>query len=120
MSEAAEQTRVLLETAWRNNLPEVMRPVAERHGKDLFILAYNIGSVNEALRILHRRCAGNRELEKAMHFIGQATNMMASDLMIVKGYTMDKIRETQLDIERAAALSDASRVGNDGKIILPS
>ena len=115
-----EQARTLLEANWRQQLPPEMRPVAERHGRELFILAYNIGSVNEALRVLQRRCSGNRELEKAMYFIAQASNMMASDLMMLREHTPMKIAEVQRDIERAAALAGASRVGENNKLIIPS
>lgn len=114
-----EQAALLLEANWRETLPPEFRPVAERHGQIKFTLAYNIGSANEAIALLHRRCKNNAELNTAIQFLIRAMNMLAEYSLQYKGMDYLKLAEIQKDIEIAAQLSAATRQQEGGRIILP-
>jgi len=118
-AEETKQTDFILEAPWRETLPPVLRPVAERYGKRFFMLAYNIGSVNEALAIVSERTTHNNELQHCVRFLVNGLNVLATASMDGAGMTPVKLAEIQLDITRAIQLSGANLTPS-GKIIVPS
>jgi len=118
--EEQKQADFTLEAEWRQSLPEVYRPIAERYGKDEFIIAYAIGSVNEALGLIGKMARGNETVRKAIFFAVSGANNLATYALIGKGMDVARLAEIQRDIERAAALSGATAVDGKGRIIVPS
>ena len=118
-TEEVKQAEFLLEAPWRETLPPVLRPIAERYGKRFFMLAYNIGAVNEALAVVNKRTVSNNELQHCVKFIAHGLNVMASLSMEAAGMDRTKLAEIQLDIVRASELAGASKV-QGGRIIVPS
>ena len=117
--ERSAQVDLLLEAPWRETLPPVLRPVAERYGRRFFTLAYNIGSVNEAIGIIHKRTGHNNELQHCVQFLVNGMNTLATISMEGVGMTPVKLAEIQLDITRAIQLAGPN-VQPGGKIIVPS
>ena len=105
---------------WRLGLPEVFRPIALRYGKHKFSVAWNAGSVQECLMVISSKLHKIHELQPAVMMAASAANQLAMYAAESQGMTYSDIREIQLDIERAAALHGASRVGGNGKLIIPS
>lgn len=119
--ESDKQADTLLEANWRSNLPPVLQPIAERYGKDAFIIAYNLGGIQEAVALIVRRTRGNNELMNALNFIATSCSTIAHYALEYKKLDGNKIAEIQLDIQRAVALASAVPVENSsGKIILSS
>ena len=108
------------DATWRLNLPEVFRPIALRYGKHKFSVAWNAGSVQESLMLISSKLHKIHELQPAVMMAASAANQLAMYAAESQGMTYSDIREIQMDIERAAALHGASRVGQGGKLIIPS
>ena len=118
--ETDKQTDFTLEASWRQTLPEVYRPIAERYGKDEFIIAYAIGSVNGALGLINKLGSKNETVRKAVFFAISGANNLATYALLGKGMNLQRLAEIQQDIERAAALSAATATDARGRIVLPS
>lgn len=117
MSEQAEQTQEEKDKQWRSGLPEVLQTVAERHGKDVFIISYNAGCIQEMLIYLNNSRV--EEFKLAVNHITVSSNILTQELIHAKGITIEQIRSCQADIERAAALQSAIPNQGSSKIILP-
>lgn len=114
-----EEADKLLETAWRQTLPEAFRPIAERYGKHKFALAYNIGGCNEAMQKIAFRTKNSNELRHACQFAVGAMNQITNYALLGLGMEIKEVMEIQQDIERASMLQQAAPTPG-GKIILAS
>lgn len=107
------------EAKWRETLPIFFRPVAERHGKQMFVLAFSAGAISEALQLITRRNAGNREMLQALKALAENCNNITTYAMDHLSMDRVKLSEIQLDIVRAVELARPA-ANNGGQIILPS
>lgn len=108
------------EIAWRATLPTAYRSIAERHGKDHFILAYAVGGIREAINLMVSQTRGNGRMEKSLTFLAQHANTLATYALNSHEMSNEKLAEIQRDIERAAVLAGATIQQESGKIIVAS
>src|SRR3990167_4516565 len=119
--EESKQADFTLEAGWRMGLPEAFRPIAERYGKDAFIIAWAVGGIQEAVNNLTNKYPGNQFIQKCCFFIASGGSNLATYAMLHKEISQVQLAEIQRDMERAAILSGVSASGDGkGRIVLPS
>ena len=120
-AETDAQTNLLLDAEWRKTLPEAFRPVAERHGKHRFAIAYNIGAASEAIGLLAQGAQASRN-QKGMALcqnLAQSMNQLAAYAIELHSIDQKLLFEIQQDIMNASILQQSAPSAGS-KIIVPS
>lgn len=107
------------EVEWRKTLPLEFQPVAQRHGRELFALAYNIGAIREGLQTLGSSTKPNSPAMGLLNAIANGANQLTIMLLEAKQIPWEKVQEIQKDCEIAAQLLGAQRTKPGSSIILP-
>lgn len=99
---------------WVAGVPEALRGVARRHGKELFQITMQTGAANHALGILSRQLAGNRGGGQALHVLSKVLNDLCIRAVKATGKPAGALTECHMDVERVSALADTGQALPDG------
>lgn len=120
----AKELKDWIETA----VPNALRSVAERYGRELFCFAMQTASLSVGLTQLSARLdlrsSLGRQSQELLQAVAGNANALGVGLMIAKGWTSAMVAEVQMDCQRAhelagAAAEAAGRVSAGG-LILPT
>lgn len=117
--ETDKQTNLLLDAEWRETLPAAFRPVAERHGKHRFAIAYNIGAATEALGIVASAVGRNQKLVHVCQNLAQSLNQLAAYSLELHSIDQKLLLDIQQDIVHASILQQSAPSAGS-KIIVAS
>ena len=104
MSEGLNNTEVKDEE-WLNSVPTNLRTIAQRYGQAVFNTTLTVGMVNHAMRLLHKRTGGNRELTQALQMIAISFQRLTDGYMDAVGITQELVTECTKDVELVSQLS---------------
>ena len=111
------------ETLWRDSLPPALQPVAERHGRELFLIVMGAGAVGHALGIVQQHGMKNRAIMQALQVISTRSDFICQSLLRARNFQLAQFVECRGDIDRVAALMDSGvrapgeRVSSSGIIL---
>lgn len=117
--ETDRQADMLLDAEWRMTLPEAFRPVAERHGKHRFSIAYNIGAATEALGIISQSVGRNPKLARLCQGLAMSMSQLAGYSLELHKLDQKLLFEIQQDIMNASILQQSAPSAGS-KIVIPS
>ena len=95
------------ETLWREQLPPGLQPIAERHGRELFLIVMGAGAIQHGLGIIQQHGMKNRAIQQALHVVSSRCDFICQSLLKARGLPLEKFVECRGDIDRAAALMDS-------------
>lgn len=114
--EAKVETAAVDPNAWTLAYPEVMRPVALRHGREVYEFTMQAGLVAEALGRIGRRqdprTPHGKEILHACQMIATSMNALALARMTAGGITREAWQACDADIQAAAALRASTPPSN--------
>ena len=117
MLESPEAQVDAVDTTWADKYMASIRPVALRHGQKVFEFTMAVGVAGEAVKVLHRRIAGNMELMRALTILTSVCDKFANELLAT-GDFKEQYEACKRDIEQTQP--SIMVPANDHKIIIPS
>ena len=88
------------------HVPEMLQPVAVRHGRKLFQMVMMAGACTHALMVIGSQGRGNRAIAQASFVLQQTLDALLKGLLAGEQQTLEQFVVCKDDIERIAALAD--------------